>query len=33
VPLAEAVQSLRRVDPDSEIVKVARSVGTRFGDE
>ncbi len=33
VPLAEAVQSLRRVDPESEIVKVARSVGTRFGDE
>jgi len=33
VPLAEAVQSLRRVDPNSEIVRVARSVGTRFGDE
>jgi ATP-dependent phosphofructokinase / diphosphate-dependent phosphofructokinase len=33
VPLAEAVQSIRRVDPESEIVRVARSVGTRFGDE
>ncbi len=33
VPLAEAVEVLRRVDPESELVHVARSVGTRFGDE
>ena len=33
VPLAEAVKEIRRVDPGSEIVSVARGVGTRFGDE
>lgn len=33
VPLADAVKELRRLDPTSEIVDVARSVGTRFGDE
>ncbi len=33
VPIAEAVESLRLVDPESEIVDVARMVGTRFGDE
>ncbi|MBD3336702.1 MAG: ATP-dependent 6-phosphofructokinase [Candidatus Eisenbacteria bacterium] len=32
VPLAEAVAELRRVDPASEIVRAARSVGTSFGD-
>jgi phosphofructokinase-like protein len=33
VPLAEAVAALRMVDPDAQLVKAARSVGTRFGDE
>jgi phosphofructokinase-like protein len=33
VPLADAVAKLRLVDPDSQIVQTARSVGTRFGDE
>lgn len=33
VPLGEAIEKLRRVDPQSEIVRVARSVGTCFGDE
>ena len=33
VPIAEAVASLRLVDPTSEMVEVARKVGTRFGDE
>jgi len=33
VPLPDAVKELRRLDPSSEIVRVARSVGTRFGDE
>jgi len=33
VPLVDAVRQLRRVDPDSQIVRAARSVGTRFGDE
>jgi phosphofructokinase-like protein len=33
VPLAEAVQVLRRLDPQSQIVRAARSVGMRFGDE
>jgi len=32
VPLADAVRQLRRVDPESEIVATARSVGTTFGD-
>ncbi len=33
VPLDDAVRQLRRVDPDAQIVRAARSVGTRFGDE
>ncbi len=33
VPLVEAIEQLRRVDPNSQIVRAARSVGTRFGDE
>ncbi len=33
VPLSDAVKELRRLDPQSELVHVARSVGTRFGDE
>jgi len=33
VPLADAVRELRRVDPDSQLVRAARSIGTRFGDE
>ncbi|MCK4411949.1 MAG: ATP-dependent 6-phosphofructokinase [Candidatus Eisenbacteria sp.] len=33
VPLADAVREPRRVAPDSQIVRAARSVGTRFGDE
>lgn len=32
-PLAEAVAQLRLVDPESQIVRAARAVGTRFGDE
>lgn len=32
VGLEEAVKQLRRVDPDSQIVQAARSVGTSFGD-
>lgn len=32
VPLGEAVAELRKVDPDSELVRTARSVGTFFGD-
>ncbi len=32
VPLADAVSELRRVDPDGELVRAARSVGTTFGD-
>jgi 6-phosphofructokinase 1 len=32
VTLDEAVASLRRVQPDGEIVRAARSVGTSFGD-
>jgi 6-phosphofructokinase 1 len=32
VPLEDAVSALRRVDPDSELVRAARSVGTTFGD-
>jgi 6-phosphofructokinase 1 len=31
VTLEEAVSSLRRVDPDGEVVRAARSVGTSFG--
>jgi ATP-dependent phosphofructokinase / diphosphate-dependent phosphofructokinase len=33
VPLADAIKELRRLDPTSEIVQVARAVGTKFGDE
>jgi 6-phosphofructokinase 1 len=32
VPLAEAVAKLRRVDPDGELVRTARSLRTTFGD-
>jgi 6-phosphofructokinase 1 len=32
VPLGEAVSRLRRVDPESELVRAARWVGTSFGD-
>jgi len=32
VPLAEAVEQIRRVDPASQIVQAARAVGTCFGD-
>ena len=32
VPIAEAVQQLRRVDPAGSSVEVARAVGTSFGD-
>lgn len=32
VPLEDAVKQLRRVDPRSQIVQAARSVGTCFGD-
>jgi len=32
IPIAEAVRELHRVDPSGEDVKVARSVGTSFGD-
>ena len=33
VPLDEAVSSLKQVDPASELVRTARSVGTGFSDE
>jgi len=33
VPLEDAIRQLRRVDPASELVATARSIGTRFGDE
>jgi 6-phosphofructokinase 1 len=33
VPLADAVIEPRRVDPDSELVATARSLGMRFGNE
>lgn len=33
VPMADAVEKLRTVDPEAQIVAAARSVGTRFGDE
>jgi 6-phosphofructokinase 1 len=32
VPVSEVADKLRRVDPDSELVRAARSVGTSFGD-
>jgi 6-phosphofructokinase 1 len=32
VPIAEVAGKLRRVDPESELVRAARSVGTSFGD-
>jgi 6-phosphofructokinase 1 len=32
VPLVDAVKGLRRVDPNGELVRAARSVGTCFGD-
>ena len=32
VPLAEAIAKLRRVDPDGELVRTARSLRTSFGD-
>ncbi len=33
VPLEDAIRQLRRVDPSSDLVATARSIGTRFGDE
>ncbi|MFH1143288.1 MAG: ATP-dependent 6-phosphofructokinase [Candidatus Eisenbacteria bacterium] len=33
VSLADAIRELRRVEPESQLVRAARSVGTRFGDE
>jgi 6-phosphofructokinase 1 len=33
VPLRDAVATPKLVDPDSEIVRTARSLGTSFGDE
>ncbi len=33
VPIAEAVQELRRVSPDSDVVFAAKAVGIGFGDE
>jgi 6-phosphofructokinase 1 len=32
VSLAEAVKDIRRVDPNGDLVRTARSVGTCFGD-
>jgi 6-phosphofructokinase 1 len=32
VPILEAVGKLRRVDPDGALVRIAREVGTSFGD-
>lgn len=32
VPIAEAVATPKRVDPDGELVSAARSIGVRFGD-
>jgi 6-phosphofructokinase 1 len=32
VPILEAVGKLRKVDPEGELVKIAREVGTSFGD-
>ncbi len=32
VPISEVAGKLRRVEPDSELVRAARSVGTSFGD-
>jgi 6-phosphofructokinase 1 len=32
VPILEAVGKLRKVDPDGDLVKIAREVGTSFGD-
>lgn len=33
IDLAEAARSIKRVDPNAELVRVARAVGTSFGDE
>jgi phosphofructokinase-like protein len=33
VPLAEAIGHLKRVDPDCQLVRAARSIGVVFGDE
>jgi ATP-dependent phosphofructokinase / diphosphate-dependent phosphofructokinase len=33
VPLEDAVRQIRRVDPNSQMIRAARSVGTCFGDE
>ncbi|HEX7959687.1 MAG TPA: ATP-dependent 6-phosphofructokinase, partial [Terriglobales bacterium] len=33
IDLADAVRSIKRVDPKGELVRVARAVGTSFGDE
>jgi 6-phosphofructokinase 1 len=32
VPIKEAVEELRLVDPDTEVVAAARAVGVSFGD-
>ena len=32
VPIAEAIKTLKKVSPDSPLLKYARSVGTSFGD-
>jgi hypothetical protein len=32
VPIAEAVHKMRRVDPASQLVEIARSVEISFGD-
>jgi ATP-dependent phosphofructokinase / diphosphate-dependent phosphofructokinase len=33
IDLADAARSIKRVDPNAELVRVARAVGTSFGDE
>jgi hypothetical protein len=32
VPLADAIAKLRRVEPDGDLVRTARSLRTTFGD-
>jgi 6-phosphofructokinase 1 len=32
VPIAEAIDPTRLVDPESEVVRVARALGISFGD-
>jgi hypothetical protein len=33
VPIADAVGTIKRVDPDCELVRIAKSIGINFGDE